>query len=455
MVSIMKNSKYLLPNSIIATLTLILLAVCITAGVPARLEARVYLELDSPNLRRIPIAVAPLQPLCGSQEDEKSALIGRKILIDDLEFSTFFELLDDTSSYLEEPKSCNLSQGSFDFRNWSLIGAELLIKTGYSLSGEKLVVEFRLYDTLAGKMIVGKRYRGRTKNIRLLFHKFANQVVESITGLPGEFTSKIAFCGRLGDEPAQELYSCDYDGHERRQITRNKSINISPAWSQDANKLVYTSYRRNNPDLYLIDFMKGKESLLSKRPGINAAAAWSADDRHLALMQRYENHSEISIIKAGSGETLRRLTQSSANQASPCWSPDNNEIAFVSDRSGTPQIYITTTQGGRWRRLTTKESYNANPDWSAHNDKIVFTSKIDGIFQICTIKPDGTNHHQLTFSRTNCEVPGWSPNGRHIIFTKKVNGIQQLMVMDEKGRNLKQLTFDKVDKKNPSWSANR
>ncbi len=451
----MKNKIQSFPNLILTTCVLILFIVCISSGFPAHVEARVYLELDSPNLRRIPLAVAPLQPLCGCQTDEKIALTGRKILIDDLEFSTFFELLDDPSSYLEKPKSCGLSQGSFDFRNWSLIGAELLIKAGYSQNGEKLVVEFRLYDTLAGKMIVGKRYRGRAQNIRLLFHKFSNQVVESITGLPGEFTSKIAFCGRQNNEPAQELYTCDYDGHNRRQITRNKSINISPAWSSDANKLVFTSYRRDNPDLYLIDFMKGKETRLTERKGINAAAAWSADNRHLTLMQRYENHSEITIIKTSSGDTILRVTKSSANQASPCWSPDNREIAFVSDRSGTPQIYITTAQGGRWRRLTKKEAYNADPDWSAHNDKVVFTSKIDGIFQICTIKPDGTNHRQLTYARRDCETPSWSPNGRHIIFTEKINGIEQLMVMDDKGRNLKQLTFDKLKKKGPNWSANR
>ncbi|MCD6292292.1 MAG: PD40 domain-containing protein [Deltaproteobacteria bacterium] len=451
----MKNKVHLSPNLVLKAFTLTAIIICMAIAMTAPVKARVYLELDSPNLRRIPLAVAPLQPLCGCQEDKKIALSGRQIMIDDLEFSTFFELLDDPSSYLEKPKSCSLAQGNFDFRNWSLIGAELLIKAGYSLSGEKLVVEFRLYDTLAGKMIVGKRYRGRTQNIRLLFHKFSNQVVESVTGLPGEFTSKIAFCGRRNNETAQELYSCDYDGHERKQITRNKSINISPAWSMDANKLAFTSYRRDNPDLYLIDFVKGKERRLTKRKGVNAAAAWSADNRHLTLMQRYENHSEITVIKVASGKTILRVTKSQANQASPCWSPDNREIAFVSDRNGTPQIYITTAQGGRWRRLTSQEVYNANPDWSAQNDKIVFTSRIDGIFQICTIKPDGTGLKQLTHARGNCETPGWSPNGRHIIFTEKIKGTEQLMVMDGKGRNLKQLTYDKLKKKSPDWSANR
>jgi len=434
--------------------TLLILS-CMMLTLPGLSRARVYLELDSPNLRRIPLAVAPLQPLCGASTNQEVAQLGRKIIIDDLEFSTFFELLLDTENYLEKPKSCSLSPGTFDYSNWSLIGAELLIKAGYSLSGKTVVAEFRLYDTLEGKMLIGKRYRSRAKNIRLLFHKFTNLVVEKVTGLPGEFTAKIAFCGRKHGEPAQELYSCDYDGHELRQITRNHSINVSPAWSHDTNKIVYTSYRNNNPDLYVIDLLKGKEELLSKRKGLNVAANWSADDHHLTLMQRYKNHSEITIIDSSSGAAVRRLTNSPSNQASPCWSPDNSQIAFVSDRSGTPHIYLTSVTGGPWVRLTKMDAYNADPDWSAYNDKIVFTSRIDGIFQICTVRPDGSGYQQLTFAHSNCEVPCWSPNGRHILFTKKINKIRQLMIMDEKGRYLKQITFDKIEKKGPSWSANR
>lgn len=418
-------------------------------------SARVFLELNSPNLRRIPLAITPLMPLCGCGVDEECARLGREILIDDLEFSTFFEVMADSSLYLEKPGSCNPAADKFDFGNWTLIGAELLIRTGYCLSGDNLVVEFRLYDTSAGNMIVGKRFSGRKNNMRLLFHKFANQVVTSVTGMPGEFTSKIAFCGRNEKEEPQELYTCDYDGHERRQITRNRSINLAPAWSSDANKIVFTSFRNHNPDLYLIDFLKGRESCLSRRPGLNSGAAWSADDRRLALMQRYDERSQITIIDAASGRAVSQITDIPANQASPCWSPDNRELAFVSDRSGSPQIYIVPAVGGSWRRLTLKESYNASPDWSAANDKIVFSAKVDNIFQICSIRPDGSEHRQLTYARGDCEAPVWSPNGRHILFTQKINGFRQLLVMDDKGRELKQLTFDRVEKKGPAWSANR
>ncbi len=423
---------------------------------PAPARARVYLELNSPSMRRIPIAVALLQPLCNAAEVPEIAAEGRRVLLDDLEFSTFFKLLDDPSTYLEEPRRCCLAPGSFDYRNWSLIGAELLLKSGYAASGGRLVVEFRLYDTLAGRMIVGKRYRGRRQSLRLIFHKIANQVVKSVTGLDGEFTSKIAFCGRRPGEQAREIYTCDYDGHLRRQLTRNHSINISPAWSHDTGKLVFTSYRRQNPDLYLIDFFQGRERRLTRRAGFNAAAAWSADDRLLALMQRYGSHSEITIIDALSGSTRLRLTKSPANQTSPCWSPDNSHIAFVSDRGGSPQIYITeAVPGAPWRRLTHSAPYNTNPDWSPANDTIVFASRIDGIFQICTIHPDGSNRKQLTFAPNNCEDPCWSPNGRHILFTRKLNGVRQLMVMDSHGREMRQLTFDRLDKSAPAWSGNR
>ena len=111
----------------------LLMVICTLLTLPNISQARVYLELDSPNLRRIPLAVAPLQPLCGASTNTEIAQQGRKILIDDLEFSTFFELLLDTENYLEKPKKCSLSPGTFDYSNWSLIGAEPVSYTHLTL----------------------------------------------------------------------------------------------------------------------------------------------------------------------------------------------------------------------------------------------------------------------------------------------------------------------------------
>ncbi len=431
-----------------------LLALALGIRVPPA-SGKVYLEINRPNIRKIPLAVAPWKSLAGPGEPDKFAADCRRVMVNDLDFSTFFAVLDDQNTYLEDPRKTGVALGTFNFNDWSLIGAELLIKSGYYLTGDQLVVELRLFNIFSQKMVLGKRYRGRKKDYRLIVHKFCNEVVQAITGLPGEFSSKIAFVGRRSNGRAKEIYIMDYDGANLRQVTYNRSINLSPAWSPDVRKLAYTSYRNHNPDLYVLDFYSGKKRLLANQKGLNAAAAWAKDGREIALMQTFKNNAEISIISAATGRLVRRLTRNWANEASPCWSPAGNELVFVSDRAGSPQLYIMDDHGGHLRRLTFDGNYNADPDWSAYSNKIVFASIIDGHFQVCTINPDGSGQRQLTYLNGDCETPCWSPNGRHIVFTSNVSGHKRLMVMDLEGHNIKPITANSLDEQSPDWSDNQ
>lgn len=435
---------------------LFLAAFLLLYSLPA--SSKVYLEINQPHIRKIPLAIAPLKTLDGrDQKGKKLADTCREVMIHDLDFSTFFNVLADTSTYLENEAKSGISLGTFDFKDWSLIGAELLIKGGYYQTGDQLVLEMRLFDVFSRKMIIGKRYRGRLQDYRLMAHKFDNEVVKAITGLPGEFSSKIAFVGKKRNRKgvSQEIYIMDYDGAGLKQVTHNGAINLSPSWSPDVTKLAYTSYKRNNPDLYVIDFNRGKERLVARKKGINAAAEWSSNSSRIVLMQRFEDNSEISIISANTGRLLKRLTKNWANEASPCWSPSGRKIAFVSDRAGSPQIYTINLANNDLQRITRSGNYNAHPNWSEINNKIVFTSIIDGSFQICSINPDGSGLQQLTFLKGDNEDPSWSPNGQHIVFTSSATGIKQLMVMNLHGRDITPLTRENLEEKSPSWSGNQ
>ena len=438
-------------------LTMLILLAFTLLGTPQPANSKVYLEINQPHIRKIPLAIAPLRSLNGQEQGKKIAETCREIMIQDLDFSTFFNVLGDANTYLENSRENGISLGTFDFKNWSLIGAELLIKGGYYVTGDQLVLELRLFDIFSRKMIIGKRYRGSLQDQRLMAHKFDNEVVKAITGLPGEFSSKIAFVGKKHDRhgPSQEIYIMDYDGARLKQVTHNRAINLSPSWNPQVTKLAFTSYKRGNPDLYVIDFNRGKERLVSRKKGINAAAEWSGDASRIVLMQRFEDNSEISIISANTGRLLKRLTKNWANEASPCWSPSGKEIAFVSDRAGNPQIYTMNLNGKDLRRVTRSGKYNVHPNWSEFNNKIVFASIIDGSFQICTINPDGSGLQQLTYLAGNNEDPSWSPNGQHIVFTSSATKIRQLMVMNLHGRDIKPLTKGTLDEKSPTWSENQ
>jgi len=449
-----KNTKDTKKNNFSGILILLVFALLYP---PQSAGSKVYLEINQPHIRKIPLAIAPLRSLDGRKQGGKPAAICREVMIQDLDFSTFFNVLGDANIYLENSRKSGISLGTFDFRDWSLIGAELLIKGGYYQTGDQFILELRLFDIFSRKMIVGKRYRGRLQDQRLMAHKFDNEVVKAITGLPGEFSSKIAFVGKKHNHHrvSQEIYIMDYDGAGLKQVTHNHAINLSPSWDPSVTKLAFTSYKKGNPDLYVIDFNRGRERLISRKKGINAAAEWSNNASRIVLMQRFEDNSEISIISANTGRLLKRLTKNWANEASPCWSPSGKEIAFVSDRAGTPQIYTINTDGNNLRRITRSGNYNAHPNWSEFNNKIVFTSIIDGSFQICIINPDGGGLQQLTYLKGNNEDPTWSPNGQHIVFTSSATDIRQLLVMDLHGRDIKPIIRGKLDKKSPTWSGNQ
>jgi Tol biopolymer transport system component len=137
-------------------LPLLLLLPALSAAVT---EARVYLEINNPNIRKIPIAVAPITDFTDpARQPPEAARICRKVIVGDLDFSTFFDVLADPGSYLEDRATSGVSLGTFDFGSWALIGAEMLIKGACRQVDGRLVLELRLFDVYGQQMITGKRY---------------------------------------------------------------------------------------------------------------------------------------------------------------------------------------------------------------------------------------------------------------------------------------------------------
>ncbi len=54
-----------------------------------------------------------------------------------------------------------ITLGTFDFKDWATIGAEGLVKGGFSVQGDEVAVELRLFDVYQNKERIGKRYTGR------------------------------------------------------------------------------------------------------------------------------------------------------------------------------------------------------------------------------------------------------------------------------------------------------
>jgi len=408
-----------------------------------------YIDINNPFLRKIPLAIPDFSSLGNPAADPQVLQEADRILRRALDFTGYFSLLS-PEAYLIDAAQPPLDRETIVFDNWTVIGAELLVTAGLSVKGSLVDMELRLFDTLAAKRLVGKRYHGTVDDLRAMILRFCSEVILELTGNRGVFDSRIAFVSNGSGN--KEVYICEFDGSAVRQFSRNEKIAIFPSWSSDGGHLAYTSYVRNKPDIVIREINGSGESIID-RAGINLAPSWHPTKYMLAATLSFSGNQEIYLL-TGKGKIIKRITNNWASDLSPTWAPDGEKIAFVSNRSGSPQIYIQELDSGRVERLTFEGSYNTQPDWSPTGDRIAYTSMGEGRNDIFVIDLERREIAQLTRDAGNNESPSWAPDGSLIAFSSTREGPSRLYVMTAFGTDQRRLLTLPGEQSNPSWSSN-
>lgn len=251
---------------------------------------------------------------------------------------------------------------------------------------------------------------------------FADDIVDALTGERGIAFSRIAF---VSDQTgSKEIYLCDGDGQRVRQITRDRSTNVSPSLGPGGINLVFTSYVSGFPDVYLMGMQDGKRQRIISTPGTNSGAVFSQDGSRLALTMTHAGDPEI-YITSGTGTRPQRVTESRSVEFSPAWAPDGERLVFCSDATGTPQLYICPRKGGLPERLDTGGVKCTDPDWNANGHYIAFTAWKGGEKSVAV--------YEMETGRTRTVLPGgsdpsWAPDGRHLVAVQ-ANSLVILNVM--------------------------
>jgi TolB protein len=408
-----------------------------------------YIDISNPFLRKIPLAVPLFKNENGTAEEKRLSNSSADLLASSLEFTGYFKLLD-RGAFLFDPQKDGVLSPQINFANWTVIGAELLITGLFKEVDGNITMELRLFDAFKAHRIIGKKYAGKEADQRQMIHRFCGEVIKYLTGHRGVYGSKIAFVSTGSGN--KEIYSCDFDGYNPQQVTRNRSINLSPAWSSDGRYLAYTSYKNKKPDIFIKDLAEMQETSINEK-GLNITPAWVPGKFELAATLSFSGDQEIYLL-TGSGKVIKRLTSIRGIDLSPTWSPDGKKFAFVSNRAGSPQIYVQDLASEKVRRLTYEGNYNTQPNWSPQSDKIVYASVVDGRRNIVVMGLDGQEPLQLTGESGDNEAPSWSPDGSLIVFSSNREGPFRLYVMTAFGTDQRRLLVMTGEQTNPKWSTN-
>ncbi|MDM8525342.1 Tol-Pal system beta propeller repeat protein TolB [Desulfococcaceae bacterium HSG8] len=412
------------------------------------LAKRDVIDISNPSLRKIPIAIPLFKKMPYGHTNMEITVSGTKMCSQALEFTGYFKILD-RGSFLEDPEKLDITGSAINFRNWTGVGAELLITGGFWIKDNVIEMELRLFDTFEGKMLIGKKYKGWPDDLRRMIRRFCNEVIQYLTGVPGIFDSKIAFVSTSSGN--KEIYTCDFDGQNVKPFTRNKAITLFPGWSSDGKWIAYTSYVKGKPDIY-IRHLKDGRGFVVNRKGINTTPAWVPGSFRLAATLSYQGDQDIYLL-TGRGEIIRRLTRAWGIDTSPAWSPDGAKMAFVSNRSGKPQVHIMHVSSGRVERLTFEGKYNTQPSWSPRGDRVAYSAREkNGRFNICVIGFDGGGPIRLTYNSGDNESPSWSPDGSMIVFSTTREGPSRIYVMTAYGTEQRRLAALPGNQTSPVWS---
>lgn len=425
------KKKFEIQNSKLRAFVFIFILFTVNCSLFAVSEAKVYIDVNSPAFKKLPIAISDFSGTYGREMSE--------IIKDDLEFTGLF-LCIDRQAYLEVPSQ------NFNPKNWTPLGAEAVVK-GFVKEEQGIVVRASLFDVFEGREIFTKEYKADKKLLRPVSHAIANDIYLELTGQKGIFRTKISFI--INGENERSINIMDWDGHRIIHTGLKGNIILSPRWSRNGRKLLYSAERNRQWGIYLLDFTNMTERKVFSSKGTNIAGDFLPGGSEFVFSSSRDGTHDLYIMNL-SNNSIKKLTSSFGIEVSPSVSPDGKSIAFVSDRGGSPQIYVMHKDGSRLRRITYEGSYNTSPSWSPKGDKIVFSGR-RGKNQIFIINPDGSGLTQLT-SHGNNEEPSFSPDGMYITFTSDRDGVKGIYIMRANGEAQRRITPKSIKAYGSRWS---
>ena len=428
----------------------------------AQSNALIEVDITRGNLDPLPIAVSPLSADKDTNEKLTKELkidkVGHEIssvVENNLRNSGLFNPLN-KDAFLQKPNIAHLKPR---FEDWSLIKAQALITGKVTLKDEKLRVEFRLWDVLAGKEMMALAFTTVPSNWRRVGHIITDKVYERLTGEKGYFDTRIIYVAEQGPKTKRikKLAIMDQDGSNTKYLTLGNELVLTPRFNPTNQMVTYLSYFRNLPRVYLLDIETGIQEVVGDFPGMTFAPRFSPDGKKIIMSFAMDGNSDIYTMNL-ENRIVERITNHPSIDTSPSYSPDGKYICFNSDRSGYQQIYVMKADGSKVKRISFGKGLYGTPVWSPRGDLIAFTKLHKGKFYIGVMRTDGTGERLLTENFYQ-EAPSWSPNGRVLIFYRETKTDSEgkgfsakLWSIDLTGYN-ERMVKTESDASDPSWSS--
>ena len=422
---------------------MVLLAVLVATGT---VRAQLQIEIIDGNASALPIAVVPFQWMEAGAPPVDSV---DSIISADLYRSGLFKPMD-----VEDMAERPVDEEAIRFGTWRLLKTDYIVigKVRTPADGQGHEIIYQLFDVHTQERLLSRITTVGPGDLRFGAHRVADAIYEALTGVPGAFSTRIAYVTAtgVGNNQRYELVVADADGFGPQSIVGSPEPLLSPAWSPDGRKLAYVSFEQGNSAIYMQDVATGSRELLSSGKGINGAPSFSPDGKKMALTLSRTGNPEIYTRDMATGRT-QQITQHWSIDTEPVWSPDGRYVYFTSDRGGRPQIYRVPPGGGNPERVTLEGEYNARASISPDGRKIAVAQGRGNEYRIAIWDTETERFTILTPGSLD-ESPSFAPNGSMILYATREGDRGVLSAVSADGNVRTRLVLSEGDVREPAWS---
>ena len=197
-----------------------------------------------------------------------------------------------------------------------------------------------------------------------------------------------------------DIFKADLNGKIIKQLTNSPFYDAEATLSPDGKKMIYTSTKDGDIELYIMELKSGKEKRITNELGYDGGAWFSPDGKKI-------------IWRASRPKTEAAINEYKELLAQDLVAPTNMEV------------WVANVDGSDAKQVTNFGQANWAPTFMPDSRRIIFASnheyKRGFPFNLYTINGDGSNLQKVSRDKGFDAFPMFSPDGKRIVFASNRN----------------------------------
>ena len=171
--------------------------------------------------------------------------------------------------------------------------------------------------------------------------------------------NKIVFSTYFPGNDNYDIFTMNFDGTNRENLTNTDSYEKFPQFSPDGSFIIYQGWHKGNMEIYFTSLLDKNRINLTRNSLsndiISHGNSFSPDGQTIVFTSERDGNKEIYRIDIES-KNLKNLSNNSGNDWNARFYPDNNKIIFQSTRDGNWEIYAMSLNGSNQKNITNHPS---------------------------------------------------------------------------------------------------